>query len=103
MAVHELATNALKYGALAGDAGTVRISWGLTGRGGEERLTLNWEESGGPPVRPPTRKGFGQKVVVDMSRRQLGAEVGLEYRETGLRWSVDAPVATTLERADPPV
>jgi PAS domain S-box-containing protein len=64
MACHELATNAVKYGALQGLAGRVRVSWNLAHNGpGERFLTLVWREEGGPPVSPPVRTGFGSKMI----------------------------------------
>jgi PAS domain S-box-containing protein len=70
MAIHELATNAARYGALSDDSGQVRIAWELLP---DERLRLRWHESGGPPVTPPERKGFGSKLIEGALRAELGA------------------------------
>jgi two-component sensor histidine kinase len=59
LALHELATNAVKYGAWSNREGRVRVSWSVA----NDRLTLTWRESGGPAVQPPTRKGFGSLLI----------------------------------------
>jgi len=61
--LHELATNAAKYGALSVEGGHVAVSWTLHGGGGSEELVFTWQESGGPPVVEPTRKGFGSRLI----------------------------------------
>jgi two-component sensor histidine kinase len=67
MALHELAINATKYGALSCPEGRVSVQWGIE-RG---MLQLDWEESGGPPVAPPTKKGFGSRLLEDRLIRDL--------------------------------
>jgi PAS domain S-box-containing protein len=79
--VHELATNAAKYGALSVPGGRVNVTWALSG--GE--LTIHWSESGGPPVRPPTRKGFGSTIIENLLRTQLKGDVRFDWRDSGLR------------------
>jgi two-component sensor histidine kinase len=87
MAVHELATNAAKYGALSTEKGCVEIVWGLDGNGsGEHRFTIEWSEKGGPTVVQPTRHGFGWNVLCQMTKRTLGADIALEYSPTGMVW-----------------
>jgi PAS domain S-box-containing protein len=89
MALHELATNAAKYGALSTEKGCVEIVWGLGGDGaGEQRFTMEWSEKGGPTVVQPTRRGFGWNVLCQMTKMSLGADVTLEYAPTGLVWHV---------------
>jgi two-component sensor histidine kinase len=61
--VHELATNAVKYGALSNDVGRVAINWSIEGRGELATYRLAWRESGGPPVREPEKRGFGSKLI----------------------------------------
>jgi PAS domain S-box-containing protein len=78
---HELATNAAKYGSLSVPKGKVEVTWSLTADG---RLTLHWIESGGPPTKKPTRKGFGTSVVGRMIRDQLKGEMHLDWRSEGL-------------------
>jgi PAS domain S-box-containing protein len=81
MALHELATNALKYGALSGNAGQVRVSWTPTADGG---LTLTWREEGGPPVVPPTRMGFGSRLLRQGLTAELGGRADLRFEPEGL-------------------
>ena len=96
LAIHELATNAIKYGALSAPTGKVRISWMLDGNAGaSSQLSLNWIEQGGPQVTPPSRKGFGHVVIVDMIERSLNGKVAVEFAVEGLKWSVSMP-ATNL-------
>ena len=63
LVMHELATNALKYGALSTDNGKIRITWSTQGQPGYKRLCLQWEESGGPLVSIPDRRGFGTRLI----------------------------------------
>jgi two-component sensor histidine kinase len=79
--LHELATNAAKYGALSRPQGHVRIAWSLTSDG---RLVLSWSETGGPPVSPPVRQGFGTRVMKQMVEGQFKGEMRFEWRPEGL-------------------
>ncbi|MDX2156443.1 MAG: MASE1 domain-containing protein [Hyphomicrobiaceae bacterium] len=97
MALHELATNAMKYGALSNDAGSIRISWATAIASAGGRLQLTWRELDGPEVTPVTRSGFGQKVIVDMVQYQLEAVVALRYEADGVVWQLDAPAGRTLD------
>jgi two-component system, chemotaxis family, CheB/CheR fusion protein len=81
VAIHELTTNAVKYGALSEPAGRLRVEWHRPAAGG---LVLRWEESGGPPVRQPTRRGFGTRVIDRMIRDQLKGKVHFDWHQTGL-------------------
>jgi two-component sensor histidine kinase len=72
MALHELGTNAVKYGALSNTAGTVDVSWELITEGAHQFLILTWVEAGGPAVAPPTRHGFGSRMVERALRSQRG-------------------------------
>jgi PAS domain S-box-containing protein len=87
MALHELATNAAKYGALSSPAGRVTIGW--TAEGGE-RLRLDWEESGGPPVAPPARRGFGLRMIERALAADLGGGVRLDFAPAGLVCRIEA-------------
>ncbi|WP_136682094.1 sensor histidine kinase [Falsirhodobacter xinxiangensis] len=89
LAVHELATNAVKYGALANDDGTVRISWGVEGNNAP-RFRLTWLERGGPPVCPPTRRGFGMDVIERGLGAELDADVAMSYAPEGFALELDA-------------
>jgi PAS domain S-box-containing protein len=80
--LHELTTNAAKYGALSTEGGRVDVEWSYAANG---KLTLRWTESGGPTVKaPPTRKGFGMRVIEAMIQSQPGGEVRLDWRSDGL-------------------
>ena len=94
LALHELATNAGKYGALSTDAGRVDVRWRLDG----DIFAISWIERNGPPVRRPERRGFGSTVTDTMAKRTLGGEVQLDYAPSGLEWRVSCPAANTLER-----
>lgn len=81
VAVHELTTNAAKYGALSVPKGRVEIAW--THKPGKP-LVLRWSETGGPPVKPPTRKGFGTRVMEAMVQSQLSGKIRFNWRSEGL-------------------
>ncbi|MFN4271356.1 MAG: chemotaxis protein CheB [Aliihoeflea sp.] len=100
MALHELATNAAKYGALTTDHGRVDIAWQLTGDGDEQRLSLRWTESGGPPVVPPTRKGFGSRLVQRVLAAELGGKVSVAYETSGVVCTIDAPMPDGNQRSE---
>jgi PAS domain S-box-containing protein len=89
LALHELVTNAVKYGALSVATGRVRIAWGL--RPGN-RLFVRWVESGGPRVAPPARQGFGTRVMARMICDQLNGEVHFDWREEGVVCDIAAPL-----------
>ncbi len=86
LALHELATNATKYGALSCLEGRVNVAWGVQ----EGKLELQWEESGGPPVAPPKQKGFGSRLLEDLVVRDLGGDSRLHYEPAGVRFSLTA-------------
>jgi PAS domain S-box-containing protein len=83
MAIHELATNAVKYGALSNDTGTVTLTWRMTGAGEARTLALEWRESGGPPVGAPTRKGFGSTLIERALRQEQGSSC-FDFRPEGV-------------------
>jgi PAS domain S-box-containing protein len=86
--LHELATNAAKYGGLSAPEGKVRVEWSPAADG---RLVLRWTETGGPPVKPPTRQGFGTRVMESMIRGQLKGEMRLDWRAEGLACEIAVP------------
>jgi PAS domain S-box-containing protein len=93
MALHELCTNAVKYGALSQAGGRVRIIWRTRADAeGEEALDLRWEERGGPPVRPPTRRGFGSRLLERGIARELGGAVAITYDPTGVVCAIEVPL-----------
>jgi two-component sensor histidine kinase/CHASE3 domain sensor protein len=97
MALHELATNAAKYGALSTSKGRVRITWTIepaTGEGSEARrpvCRLSWVESGGPEVAPPASRGFGRVVIERTVARAVDGEVSIAYAPDGVRWTLVFP------------
>jgi two-component sensor histidine kinase len=93
MALHELATNALKYGALSVPGGKVRIDWMRAPDGG---LAMGWSEHGGPPVTPPASQGFGNRLIADMPRGKLRGEVEVDYARDGFRWQLVCPAEKVL-------
>ncbi len=97
MALHELATNAGKYGALSNNVGQVRISWRIAWTE-NPRLLITWLETGGPHVAPPKRKGFGQMVIGRMVEAAVAGVATIDYQENGIFWTLSALVADTLER-----
>jgi len=95
LAIHELATNAAKYGALSSEAGEVAVAWDIA-EGEPRRLRLTWEERGGPPVAPPARRGFGSRLIEEGLASELRGSVVMEYRPAGVLCTVDAPLAARL-------
>jgi PAS domain S-box-containing protein len=86
LALHELATNATKYGALANATGRVGIAWMTGGSSPEAVFEMSWLESGGPPIAEPQRRGFGMTVISDLTAASLGGEVSLDFQASGLVW-----------------
>ncbi|KAB2939958.1 MAG: PAS domain S-box protein [Hyphomicrobium sp.] len=107
LAMHELATNAAKYGALSTIAGRVRVAWGFEpDEGGVLRLVLRWEERGGPRVVPATVRGFGHVVIERVAGQALNAKVDYQFPPEGVRWTIAMPLefvvrwrSTTAEAA----
>jgi signal transduction histidine kinase/CheY-like chemotaxis protein len=87
LALHELTTNAAKYGAFSSERGRVSISWLVANKGEYDALILRWKESGGPPVVPPKRSGFGTTLL-----KALGAKVRLHFDRSGLDCEIDMPL-----------
>ena len=86
--LHELATNAAKYGALSAAKGQVRVEWScVAGR----QLALRWTETGGPPVNPPTHRGFGTQMIEAMIRGHEGGDVRLDWHAEGLTCEITVP------------
>ncbi|KQN89877.1 histidine kinase [Sphingomonas sp. Leaf231] len=100
MALHELATNAIKYGALSVPAGTVTIAWALRddadeagdGAGSGRRFAFSWVERGGPPVVPPTRTGFGTRMIERVLSRHVRGTATIHYLPEGARFEIEAPI-----------
>jgi PAS domain S-box-containing protein len=93
LALHELATNAGKYGALSTDTGHVDVRWSIAG----DNLTISWTERDGPLVSAPRRRGFGTIVMEAMAERSLNGTVDLDYPASGLTWRLTCPAANALD------
>jgi PAS domain S-box-containing protein len=93
LALHELATNAGKYGALSTTTGCIDICWSIEG----DTLAMSWTEREGPPVSAPMRHGFGTVVMQAMAERSVGGKVDLDYAPSGLTWRLTCPAASALE------
>lgn len=98
MALHELATNSLKHGALSVPGGHVDIGW--TCDPAAAAFSMEWRESGGPPVTPPTTQGFGTRLIRDVPQHNLEAQVTLDYRPEGLRWTLDCDGSVLVRPGD---
>jgi two-component sensor histidine kinase len=99
LALHELATNSIKYGALSVDSGRIEIRWSAIDEGDRRIVRLTWTESGGPPVVEPTRSGFGRIMLERLVPRALGGDAVLDYRSSGLVWTLTLSPAA-LEQDD---
>ena len=99
LALHELATNCVKYGAWSLIAGAVQVSWALERDGAETpHLRVSWTEHGGPLVSPPARKGFGRVMIEQMVAQKLGGRAEMSFAPQGLSWTLVAPAIHVLER-----
>lgn len=96
LALHELATNAAKYGALSSDTGTVSIMWNVS-QEDTPMFRMDWQERGGPAVTPPTKLGFGSRLIKQGLSGELGGPVSVTYLPEGLACTAEAPVANLLE------
>ncbi len=102
MALHELATNAAKYGALSNGAGRVDVAWRVEDEAGVPQFSISWTEKGGPPVRKPSRSGFGGRVVKTMVEGAFSGTVALDFAETGVAWSLRCPLSAIAPRGGTP-
>jgi PAS domain S-box-containing protein len=91
IAFHELATNAVKYGAFSNEAGSILLAWTIEPTPEGNRLILQWQEKDGPPVIPPTRKGFGSRVIERGLPHELEGTVHLDYRADGVVCTINIP------------
>ncbi len=92
MAIQELATNAVKYGALSNAAGSVRLDWGIESGGGQPRLQLRWEEREGPAVAEPSKRGFGTRLIERGLAQDIDGEVRIDFAPSGVVCTLDAPL-----------
>jgi two-component sensor histidine kinase len=93
LTLHELATNAGKFGSLSTEMGRVDVSWGIA----NDTLTMRWTEREGPPVPPPQRRGFGSTVMEAMTEGSVDGAVDLDYAPSGLTWPLACPASNALE------
>jgi PAS domain S-box-containing protein len=96
MAFHELATNACKYGALSVNEGRLDVKWTIDRKATPKMLSIAWTERHGPEVAPPTRRGFGSRLIKDGLDRELDAIVDLRYEPAGVRCTIDLPASNKL-------
>ncbi|MCJ2138729.1 HWE histidine kinase domain-containing protein [Methylobacterium sp. E-066] len=101
MAIHELTTNAAKYGALSNRTGRVAVTWSLEPGGAAGILRFHWRESGGPPVRPPSRQGFGSRLLQRVLITQVQAEVETDYDPEGFSLTMRAPIPPRNDSLNP--
>jgi PAS domain S-box-containing protein len=92
LALHELATNAAKYGALSSESGQLKLSWTLK----DGKLGLDWSESGGTITKPPSAEGFGTRIIMASIERQLFGHVAFDWRPDGLRCMISVPLCNTM-------
>lgn len=97
LAIHELATNAVKHGALSRPEGRIAVHWQRVHNDGPARLSMRWEETGGPTVSAPSRRGFGTRMIERGLAAELGGSVKIEFRPEGLVCVVDAPLPEGAE------
>jgi PAS domain S-box-containing protein len=96
MALHELATNAVKYGALSNETGHVLLNWTMVDGNPPSRLRLRWQETGGPPVHPPTRTGVGSRMIERALATEIGGTAQIDYRPDGVVFTAEAPLPEVL-------
>lgn len=94
MAIHELATNAAKYGALSASGGRIAIDWSITEEGNDSRLALTWQESGGPVVAPPVRRGFGTRLLESVLGKAPRSSLTIEFNPEGICCRIGMWLAT---------
>lgn len=101
LAIHELCTNAVKYGALKSDHGTINVEWGYDTGGGSEEFYLKWAERDGEPVQGPTKLGFGSRMIKSAFARSVGGDAIWRYPTEGLECEIRLPAAALLAEVRP--
>jgi PAS domain S-box-containing protein len=91
LALHELCTNAIKYGALSNESGVINVEWEVAGSD-PRRLRLQWRERGGPPVQPPATRGFGTRMIEKGLSTELRGKVHIDFQPAGVICTIDAPL-----------
>jgi PAS domain S-box-containing protein len=97
LAIFELATNALKFGSLSAQDGTVLIAWSIADNAGKREFRMSWQEAGGPPVIQPAHCGFGSTITERMIARSLLGSAKVTYAPAGLIWEIVAPESALIE------
>jgi PAS domain S-box-containing protein len=92
MALHELGTNAVKYGALSDGSGRVNVEWNVTNGHEPAKLNLTWTEAGGPAVKKPTKQGFGSRMIARSLANELSGTAELDFRPAGVVCSLSTPI-----------
>jgi len=100
--IHELATNATKHGALSRPAGRVSIQWQVEGTGEQAEFRFRWQEHDGPPVKPPTREGFGRILLEKVVAQDFGAKAKVSFAPEGLDYEIHAPLSVVAASSAPP-
>jgi len=98
MALHELCTNAIKYGALFNDRGNVILDWSVSENPSNDKFQLRWRERGGPTVTVPARTGFGSRIIDEYCKAQLGGDASLLFNPKGVEWTLDVPMSSMAKR-----
>jgi PAS domain S-box-containing protein len=102
IALHELSTNAAKFGALSGETGTVTVSWSIDPNDGKaSRMHLFWRERGGPPVEAPDHRGFGRTVMERVAGQALGGQSKATFAPGGVIWELDVPAKSVVREKTP--
>jgi two-component sensor histidine kinase len=99
MAMHELVTNAAKYGALCDSHGMVSVAWSAVPNGSGRLLKMQWQESGGPMVREGQRKGFGTRLITDGLAHQLDGKIRLDFKPAGVSCAIEVSLPRDKELA----
>jgi two-component sensor histidine kinase len=99
MALHELTTNAAKYGALSAATGRVEVDWRVEGHGRDATLILDWCEMGGPPVPAQPRPGFGSRLLRQTITQELGGELTMRFEPEGACCQIVVGIASAEQRA----
>lgn len=92
MAIQELGTNAVKYGALSSDGGRIAIAWTVANKNKTPMLTMTWQEIAGPPVAPPERRGFGTRLIERSLAQELNGAVEIDFAPKGVICTINAPL-----------
>jgi two-component system, chemotaxis family, CheB/CheR fusion protein len=101
LVLHELATNAAKFGALTKPEGKIIVDWGhIAAKVKSLRFRMSWRETGGPPVVAPRQIGFGHEIMTELPKHELAADVNLQYPREGLVWEIDMPADLAVTRRE---